>query len=185
MDSAAAPSAWGSDVEGGEWELRHDDDGFTYKILKRPRLDEISVPEPPAVDPEAEEKRRRSRKQKVLLKLKGRYQEEIDRWERLSNSLREMEERVRQETESRKVQQFEGMNLGSPAVEGMEDSCASLVDELLAKADAEERLILSFSNLCDQAEAACDARQERFVESFLELPVWSSPRELMASLCDD
>ncbi|CAN1153613.1 hypothetical protein LINPERPRIM_LOCUS14805 [Linum perenne] len=184
MDSSS--TAW-TPQEGQEWELRHDEDGFTYKILKRQRLD-FSVPDPPAPDPEAEQKRTRIRKRNVLLKLKTRYQKEIQHWELLSNSLRAMEQRVnQQQLELRQrhqaTDQTAAQGTDSRGLE--EDPYGSLVDELLSKAEAQEGIIGNVSNLCDIADAVCDAHQERLVKSFLELPVWSSPQDLMASLCDE
>lgn len=64
-------------------------------------------------------------------------------------------------------------------------SCVSI--ELQVEAQA--AIIHDVSNLCDVAEAMCSAQEEQLKQSFIDLPVWSSPRELMASclasLCDE
>ncbi|CAN0904075.1 hypothetical protein LINGRAHAP2_LOCUS22877 [Linum grandiflorum] len=190
MDSSS--TAW-TPEEGEEWELRHDEDGFTYNILKRQRLD-FSLSDPPApADPEAEEKRRRVRNRNVLLKVKARYQMEIQQWELLSNTLRAMEARVNQQQlqvreRHQSTDQTAAEETGSRGVEEEEeeeDPYGSLVDELLCKAEVQEGIIRNISNLCDVAEAVCDAHQDRLVQSFMDLRVWSSPQELMASLCDE
>lgn len=123
MDSAWAPQ------DGEEWELRHDDDGFTYKILKRQRLTDPSdaVSQLPLADPKAEAKRRRERKRNTLLKLKNQYQSEIHKWEVLSNTLRSMQEKNKEVNQA-------ALYLGSSnssVVKKSEDSSGSLVDEFL------------------------------------------------------
>ncbi|KAJ4827551.1 hypothetical protein Tsubulata_004769 [Turnera subulata] len=78
MDPSPAPPAPWLPKDGDKWELRHDDDGFTYKILKRLRLSDTPAPPPSSTaDPEAREKNRRECKRNTLLKLRKRYQEEI------------------------------------------------------------------------------------------------------------
>ena len=91
MDSAT--TSW-SDEQG--WEL-YNDDGFVYKRKKR-RLnpDETAISAEASADPEAEERSRRERRRKTLVNLKERYQREIDQWELLSNTLREMDDKARQ-----------------------------------------------------------------------------------------
>ena len=122
MDTVATSLA-----DDEEWEL-YNDDGFVYKRKKR-RLnpDEAALAaRPPSMDPEAEERNRRERKRKTLLKLKERYQTEIDRWELLSNTLRAMEERARQRQEHEDTPSFSALPLSSPEIVN-----GSLVDELL------------------------------------------------------
>ncbi|CAK7328151.1 unnamed protein product [Dovyalis caffra] len=177
MESAWAPQ------DGEEWELRHDADGFTYKILKRQRLADpsVAVSQLPLTDPKVEEKQRRERKRNILLKLKNQYQNEIHKWEILSNNLRSIQEKSKQGDQAAS---FLGSS-NSSVVETNDDSSGSLVDELLLQAETQEAVIRDISNLCDVAEAMCDAQQEQLVQSFIDLPVWSSPRELMECLCDE
>lgn len=53
--------------------------------------------------------------------------------------------------------------------------------------EAQEAIIRDASNLCDIAEAMCNAHEEEANQSLIDLPIWAlpaSPRELLASLCD-
>jgi hypothetical protein len=51
--------------------------------------------------------------------------------------------------------------------------------------EAQEAIVRDLSNLCDVAEAMCNAQEEQLKQSLIDLPIWASPPELMASLCDD
>lgn len=76
-----------------DWDLI-DDDGFVCRRLKRTRLDPTTVssaPTDPPPDPAAEAKARRERKKNTLLKLKEKYQKEIDQWDILSNTLQALQ----------------------------------------------------------------------------------------------
>ncbi|XP_031260214.1 uncharacterized protein LOC116118366 [Pistacia vera] len=169
------------DPASDEWELCNDD-GFIYKRKKR-RLAEPSASQP--TDPEEEERHRKERKRKALLKLKKHYQKEISQWELLSSTLHAMQEK----TQDKRLQNVEEtpsfLDSGSNLVEETETGCGSVVDELLLQVEAQEAIIHDVSNLCDVAEAMCNAQEEQLNQSFVNLPVWSSPRELMASLCDN
>ncbi|XP_044466536.1 uncharacterized protein LOC123196538 [Mangifera indica] len=187
------------DPASEEWELCNDD-GFIYKRKKR-RLDEPSSSRP--TDPEEEERQRKERKRKALLKLKKHYQKEINMWELLSTTLYAMQEK----TQDKRLQNLEEMpsflDSASNLVEETETGCGSLVDKLIllvigsnsdfylnvmnvrvGASRSPEAIIHDVSNLCDVAEAMCNAQEEQLKQSFLDLPVWSSPQELMASLCD-
>ena len=127
-----------------EWEL-YNDDGFVYKRKKR-RLDPAAAAAAAAaaeaaqtnVDPHAEERSRRERKRRTLLKLKAQYQSEIDQWELLSNMLRSMEEKARVSQDQSQNRQLEQRDRGVqeqtasfgafPLPEFVD---GSLVDELL------------------------------------------------------
>lgn len=140
MESIAAAVATVS-LEEDDWELCNDD-GFVYK-RKRRRLDPAeavaarsSVAQ--AVDLEAEESRRRERRRKTLLKVRAKYQREIEQWEVLSANLREMEERTRKLQEQYRRDGEEGtaslLEASSlPVVLQKELSCASMVDDLLSQ----------------------------------------------------
>ena len=70
MDRAAAAASMDFvNYENEDWELRHDEDGFTYKILKRQRL--LDPEQIPLSDPKAEEKHRKQQRKKILFKLKS------------------------------------------------------------------------------------------------------------------
>lgn len=51
--------------------------------------------------------------------------------------------------------------------------------------EAQEAIIHDISNLCDIAEAMCCKQEQQFKQSLFDLPIWSSPVELMKALCDD
>ncbi|MFS8025254.1 hypothetical protein Hanom_Chr16g01472811 [Helianthus anomalus] len=72
------------------WELINDD-GFAYRRLKHLRP-EFAADLPP--DPAAEAKAHRERKKNLLLKLKTKYQQKIDHWELLSNTLQALKDRT-------------------------------------------------------------------------------------------
>ena len=140
MESIAAAISMSVEEEG-DWEL-FNDDGFVYK-RKRRRLDPAeavaarsSVAQ--AADLEAEENRRRERRRMTLLKVRAKYQREIEQWEVLSNNLRAMEERTRKLREQSRREGEEGMALFLEAsslnsVQEKELSCASMVEDLLSQ----------------------------------------------------
>lgn len=176
------------DWEEAEWELCNDD-GFVYKRKQR-RLDPpVSTP-PSQLDPEAEERHRIQRRKRTLLKLKDRYQSEIKQWENLSKSLKEMEERSHlQQQKLEEERQGEGEqpspSMPSTGSSLLENNGESVIEDLLSKVEAQEAAIEDFSYLCGLAEALCSSLEEQMKNSFIDLPVWASPRELMASLCDE
>ncbi|KAL6135828.1 hypothetical protein ACLB2K_068053 [Fragaria x ananassa] len=188
MESTSSAAFQNDDV----WELRRDDDGFVYKRnkynKKKRRLDNDAPPPPSsAADlPDAAEARRREWKEEALLKLKTKYQTEIEHWELLSNRLKEMEEKTSQ-IQRRRLEQRERdqtASFDSSAVAG--NRCSeSVLDEQLLQAEAQESIIADVSSLCDTVEAMCRAEEEDFAQSLIDLPIWGSPRELMRSLCDE
>lgn len=116
------------------WEL-YNDDGFVYKRRKR-RRDPVPVEQPAmSTDPQAEERNRKERKRRTLLKLKAQYQREIDQWELLSNSLRATEEKARHSQSQSSVlqkQQTERERLAQKAALGASPLyLPKLVDRLL------------------------------------------------------
>lgn len=79
-----------------EWEP-FNDDGFICKRKKRPRLEPTTTTSssaPPPPDPAAERRNRRERKKRALIKLREKYQREIDQWEHLSNALKALQEKA-------------------------------------------------------------------------------------------
>lgn len=89
---ASAPASYVVGEE--EWELCNED-GFIYKRLKLPEETAASEASKPP-DPAEEERNRRKRKMGILVKLKRKYQREIDHWEILSNNLCAMQEKANQ-----------------------------------------------------------------------------------------
>lgn len=63
--------------------------------------------------------------------------------------------------------------------------CSNLLGLQLLQAEAEEVTLQDASDICDVAEVVCDVQANKMKQSFVDLPIWASPRELMASLCDD
>ncbi|GAB2278988.1 hypothetical protein Dimus_013655 [Dionaea muscipula] len=187
--AAAAASTAAANWESEEWELTNDD-GFVYKRKKR-RPDSASLAPPPpdpAPDPELEEGQRRERKRKALLKVRDKYAREISLWEHLSNTLLASERSAKEKQEQRARLKIERQKQKHLQGEGAERASArvpkgkafgSLVDGLLLKVEAQEALISRLRNLCDVAEALCNAEEEKVKQSFLDLPIWGSPRELM------
>ncbi|KAF8408325.1 hypothetical protein HHK36_007474 [Tetracentron sinense] len=161
-----------------EWELCNDD-GFVYKRKKRRQE---SIAPAPAPDLEAEEKQRKERKKRTLTKLREQYQNEIDHWEFLSNTLRDIETRTLQQQPSSSLSSTQLPLLQLPT---SESQCRSLVDDLLLQAEAHEAIIQDVSYLCDVAETMCKAQEDRLKQSFIDLPVWGSPGSLMASLSEE
>ncbi|XP_030544630.1 uncharacterized protein LOC115751065 [Rhodamnia argentea] len=186
MDLATPSPAEAED----EWELCNDD-GFVYKRKKR-RLDPSAAaapppPQPPP-DPLAEENHRRERKRKALLKIKGRYQEELALWEHLSNTCRAMQEKARELQLEREKERERASSLSGSADEELDrqrSDFGSTIDKLLLQAEAQEALINDVSNLCDVAEELSSVQEEQLKQSLFDLPVWASPQELMAALCDE
>ncbi|OMO66699.1 hypothetical protein COLO4_30424 [Corchorus olitorius] len=180
-------------TDADEWELCNDD-GFIYKRQKRHRV--ISESAPLQVDPEEEDKRRSEWKRNCLLRLKEKYKKEIEEWERLSNTLKAMQEKALgfqiQQQERRKLREAEDRERTSSSSGpenkdkgNKENASGSLVDELLLQAESQEIIIRDVSNLCDIAETMCNAQEERLKQSYFDLPIWASPRDLMTSLCDE
>lgn len=133
MDLATPSPAEADD----EWELCNDD-GFIYKRKKR-RLDSPAAaappPPPPPPDPLAEERHRRERKRRALLKIKGRYQEELALWEHLSNTCRAMQEKARElQLEREKVKERASSSSSGSADEELDRQrrdFGSAIDKLL------------------------------------------------------
>ncbi|GAB4847895.1 hypothetical protein Ancab_026955 [Ancistrocladus abbreviatus] len=177
--AAANTSAWDSD----DWELVNDD-GFVYKCKNRRPSDPSPLPRP--TDSEAEEKYRRERKRRVLLKVRGKYEREIALWEHLSNTLTASERGAKQKKKQEQEvgQDFEQL-IGAEQGYSSSSRNGLLVDKLLLQVEEQEAMIQHVTNLCDAAEALCDKQEDKAKGSFIDLPVWGSPRELMASLCYD
>ncbi|KAF8108209.1 hypothetical protein N665_0114s0094 [Sinapis alba] len=176
-----------------DWELCNDE-GFVHKRVKRSRISssgEASKPVEPELDPAVEERNRRIRKKRTLVKLKRKYQSEMEQWEILSNSFNAMQEKaVRFETAERGERLNASETTSSRASErGGEDAppktVSFMLDELLFTAEAQGAIINDVSNLCEVAENLCRVEQEEEEDSLFDLAVWCSPTSLMAFLCAD
>lgn len=148
-------TCWEAD-EG--WEL-YNDDGFVYKRKQR-RRDPVAAEQPASsTDPEAEERNRKERKRRTLLKLKAQYQREIDQWELLSNSLRATEEKAchsQRQSSVLQKQQTEREGLAQTAALGASPQYLPefvdglLVDELLLQVICSVgRWLSAFGSLID------------------------------------
>ncbi|CAN7026016.1 hypothetical protein IGI04_024786 [Brassica rapa subsp. trilocularis] len=173
-----------------DWELRNEE-GFVFKRVKRSRISdsgEASKPVEPELDPAVEERNRRTRKKRILVKLKRKYQREMEQWDILSNSFSAMQEKAaRFQTAEReeRLNASETTSFRDSEHGGEEDApktVSCMLDELLSMAEAQEAIVNDVSNLCEVAENICRVEQEE-QESLFDLAVWSSPRSLMASLC--
>ncbi|CAN6853493.1 unnamed protein product [Brassica oleracea] len=167
--------------EDEEWELCNDD-GFVFKREKRSRISdpgETSNPANPELDPAAEERNRRMRKKRTLAKLRSKYRSEIQQWEALSNRFNAALFRTTLGEEER-------LNANEAASFHDGSSSASVfIDEHLSMAEAQEVIINDVSNLCEVAESITRVMEEERKQSLFDLDVWSSPTNLMASLCAD
>nr|VDD27961.1 unnamed protein product [Brassica oleracea] len=167
--------------EDEEWELCNDD-GFVFKREKRSRISdpgETSNPANPELDPAAEERNRRMRKKRTLAKLRSKYRSEIQQWEALSNRFNAALFRTTLGEEER-------LNANEAASFHDGSSSASVfLDEHLSMAEAQEVIINDVSNLCEVAESITRVMEEERKQSLFDLDVWSSPTNLMASLCAD
>ncbi|CAL9248388.1 unnamed protein product [Arabidopsis halleri] len=199
MEPPVPPTASAID-EDEDWEL-FNDDGFVYKRKKRSRIadaEETSKPPDPELDPVVEERNRRIRKKSILVKLKRKYQSEIEQWEILSNSLNDMQKKADRFQSTQREERFNAnetmsfFETTSSTTEGGrefggEDASApsSMLDQLLFMAEAQEAVINDVSKLCEVAENICRIEEEEKRQSFFDLPIWSSPTDLMTSLCAD
>ncbi|ONK61743.1 uncharacterized protein A4U43_C08F33110 [Asparagus officinalis] len=59
---------------------------------------------------------------------------------------------------------------------------AEIEELLLLQVEAQESAIGKARELCDYVDAVCDAEEERAGEVLVDLPVWGSPRCLVAAL---
>ncbi|MCL7027678.1 hypothetical protein MKW94_008175 [Papaver nudicaule] len=173
-----------------EWVLCNDN-GFVYKRKKRKREEESSstttatTSDGGLVDLEIELKKKGLRRRKhTLMKLKDKYKKEFGHWGNLSNSLKEIEERTQNQRQLH-LQSQPSTSTSSHGVREKEScSAGSLIDDLLLQEEMREGIIGDLSELCDAAGAMCKAEEEQLKQSFFDLPVWASPRGLLASLSD-
>lgn len=168
------------------WELVNVD-GFVYRRKKR-RLYPTALARPPdqALNPAVEDRERRKRKCMALLSIKEKYESEIGHWEHLSNTLKAMEERAKSKPEQQDMQiDGEEIESGSLPIVPIGIGSGSCGTKLLLQVEAQEVIIRKFSHLCEVGESLSDAQEEKTKQSLFDLLVWCSPRELMASLCED
>ncbi|CAN4082386.1 unnamed protein product [Withania somnifera] len=162
-----------------EFELVNED-GFVYKRRKRSQFDTTASAAPQLKDPAVEEKNRLERKKRALMKIKDKYQNEINHWELLSNTLKEMQQNQPKHKDSNNTVSFNTLVISS------DPTCRSLVDQLLIQVEAQEAVIGNVSKLCDVVDAVWTTQEEKIKQSVLDLPVWAhAPSELISSLCSE
>ncbi|KAI3808737.1 hypothetical protein L1987_24697 [Smallanthus sonchifolius] len=172
------------EINEEDWELVNDD-GFVYRRPKRPRLDFTVTAAVTPPDPAAEAKARRERKKKLLLKLKTNYQQEIDHWGLLSNTLQALQDRT-QNQPPLTVPPASDQPVSVSQVNSLDSSYNELTDTLIAQVEAQEATIGEISRLCEVVEALCDAEEQRLKQPFFDLQIWEpSPRELLTSLLEE
>ncbi|XP_016561629.1 uncharacterized protein LOC107860692 isoform X1 [Capsicum annuum] len=108
------------------------EDGFVYKRRKRYHLDPTASIAQKQKDPVVEEKNRLLRKKKVLMKIKDKYQNEINQWELLSNTLKEMQQQ-NQPKHQDSCATTALIDSGDPLVVSSDPTCRPLVDQLLVQ----------------------------------------------------
>ncbi|KAK3158359.1 hypothetical protein QOZ80_2AG0136110 [Eleusine coracana subsp. coracana] len=147
------------------------DNGFVYK-RRRGLYPDVAPPSTQVVGPDPEAARRRCRL-RALLRLRAQRLRELERWEALE----------------RKLQAQPSTTSGppppqaSPASPGAATSqSASVLDDLLARAEVEEAILKKVSGLCDEVDALCRAHEEDVVDAITTLPLWGDPKDLLLSL---
>ncbi|XP_058109790.1 uncharacterized protein LOC131252991 isoform X2 [Magnolia sinica] len=163
------------------WELCNDD-GFVYKRRKRQRQEPSSAN---GSNPEAEAQQRREQKKKILMSLREQYGREIQQWEGLFATLQQLKENSSQAEASLPLPTSSNELSALPLIREEEGICRPLsMDELLLQAEAQESILQDLLNFCDVAEASCKAQEEHLKQSFIDLPIWATPRSLMASFSE-
>ncbi|KAL9993867.1 hypothetical protein Hdeb2414_s0002g00071891 [Helianthus debilis subsp. tardiflorus] len=167
-----------------DWELINDD-GFVYRRLKRLRPESAVPAADPPPDPAAEAKARRERKKNLLLKLKTKYQQEIDHWELLSNTLQALKDRTQNQPPV-VVSPVLDQRVSVMHENSSDSTHRKLAGTLVLQVEAQEATLSEISRFCDVVETLCDAEEQRLRQPFIDLPIWEpNPRELIASLLED
>ncbi|XP_072978940.1 uncharacterized protein [Typha angustifolia] len=168
-------------LDDDDWEICNDE-GFIYK--RRRRRDpaaEVRPPSPAPGDAEADIRRRqRSRRRRCLLSLRDKYMRELEQWESLSSALLRLTTTT---TTSAPADDSSFYPLPKTLMAVAEvRSTQPSIDELLSQVEAQEMVLKKLSEICDYVESVCKEQEESLMESLVELPIWGSPRSLMASL---
>ncbi|CAL4957767.1 unnamed protein product [Urochloa decumbens] len=165
----------GSEEPEQEFDICNDE-GFVYKVPSGlyPDAAPSSTQAAAGPDPEIVGLRRRRR---ALLRLRAKRLRQLSRWEALASEL---------------LGPLPDPRLPAPQsppasphpVAGDATATAasdSVLDDLIAQADVQAELLKKASQLCDEINALCDAREAAIVDDIAALPVWGDPRELLAS----
>ncbi|ERN13839.1 hypothetical protein AMTRI_Chr06g199050 [Amborella trichopoda] len=157
-----------------EWEVCNED-GFIYKRRKK---ETSAARAGPATDPTVEMRHMKLLKKRALLKMKEGYIREIKQWEDLSLQLQKMREKSQALAENSPGQPE------SPLPRLPENNFRPLIDDLLFQAEVQEAILQDFSNLCQMADALCEAEENRQKQALIDLPIWENPLSIMNSLAE-
>ncbi|KAG6524185.1 uncharacterized protein LOC122049169 [Zingiber officinale] len=177
MDAASAP------VSGdGEWEICNDR-GFIYKRrrhrLRQPAQAETGTSS--SGDTEAEQRRcRRDLRRRCLLHLRDLFLKELDLFQPLASGLVDLP--LAMPTEA--APEASEAAAEPPPPDPGEDIRKPLIDSLLSQMEIQEAILRKLSASCDHVESLCREKEERLLESLVELPIWGSPRSLLLSLSE-
>ncbi|XP_078433604.1 cryptic loci regulator [Wolffia australiana] len=173
-------------MEGEEWEICNDD-GFIYK--RRKRKSTADPPQQPISETEDTHQRGQLVRRKLtLLAVRERYRKEIKKLDELA-ALLTADGRFGGDSEVPAVELAletgdYGREKNGQEASGRLNPFGASIEELFLQVEAQEAILTKLSNICDIADSLCDVREKAVVESLLSLPVWESPRSLMASLVD-
>ncbi|XP_074589768.1 uncharacterized protein LOC141845605 [Curcuma longa] len=181
MDAASSP------VSGdGEWEICNDR-GFIYKRrrlrLRQPAQGETGTSS--AGDAEAEQRRcRRDLRRRCLLHLRDLFMRELELLHPLSSGAVDLTPAMSTEAAPEASAAAAAAEPPPPPPDPGEDIRKPLVDSLLSQVEIQEAILRKLSDSCDYVESLCREKEERLLESLMELPIWGSPRSLLLSLSE-
>ncbi|CAL4964835.1 unnamed protein product [Urochloa decumbens] len=175
----AAPAAAGGDAEEPEQEFDIcNDEGFVYKVPSGlyPDAAPSSTQAAAGPDPEIVGLRRRRR---ALLRLRAKRLRQLSRWESLASELLAPHPDPR--LPAPQSPPASPHPVAADATATATAASDSVLDDLIAQADVQAELLKKASQLCDEINALCEAREAAIVDDIVALPVWGDPRELLAS----
>ncbi|KAJ6814554.1 uncharacterized protein M6B38_137130 [Iris pallida] len=157
-----------------DWEICNDN-GFVYKRRRRIRHLQPSSSSADNADATSLRRYRRARKRKYLLSLKDKYTQELNHWKSLSFDSAVAADVGPTSTSASSV---------APPLLPTEAQPEQqpVIDELLLQAEAQEAVLRKLSELCDYVDSVCVAEEEIFAKELADLPIWDSPKALLACL---
>ncbi|CAO2180646.1 unnamed protein product [Urochloa humidicola] len=175
--AAPAGGGGGEEPEPEQEFVICNDDGFVYKIPSGLYTDAAlsSTQAAAGPDPEIVGLRRRRR---ALLRLRAKRLRQLSRWEALASELLAPLPAPRPPAPQSPPSSPHPVDADATAT----TAPASVLDDLIAQADVQAELLKRASQLCDEINALCDAREADIVDEIAALPVWGNPQELFALL---
>ncbi|CAL4951074.1 unnamed protein product [Urochloa decumbens] len=172
----AAPAGGGEEPEPEQEFDICNDEGFVYKVPSGlyPDAAPSSAQAAAGPDPEIVGLRRRRR---ALLRLRAKRLRQLSRWEALASELLAPLPDPRLPAPQSPPASPHPVAGDATATA----ASASVLDDLIAQADVQAELLKKASQLCDEINTLCDARDAAIVDDIAALPVWGDPRELLAS----